>query len=164
MAKEPKVEGAGARTIGRCSVIMFLTLAIVFGAIALWLFAPPFDSLTKEDAHVQEVWESNFASTTTNLKTSSGRDVKCMHGKTGGCDPATMKSLWSNKATVTIWHDGENVFQLSAQDKMVLTYEHFHQGRWFSGAIAIVSLLVALIQIGIFKGFIGLASAENAKP
>lgn len=161
MTKELIDKGTDSPTIGRGSVIMFLTLASIFGVLAVWPFTPPFDTLTKEEAHIQDVWESGYASTTTNIKTISGRDVKCMHGKTGGCNPETMKSLLVNKTAVTVWHDGEKVYQFTAQDKTILPYEHFHQGRWFVGAISFVSLLVALIQIGILKGFIGVASKRE---
>ncbi len=165
MVKEPKVESSDSPTIGRGSIIMFLTLASVFGLIAVWPFTPPFDSLTREEAHIKKVWKSSFATTTTNLKTISGHDVKCWHGKTGGCFPAAMKSFLENRTPVMVWHDGEKVFQLTAQDKMILPYEHFHEGRWFSGSISIISLLAALIQVGILKGFIGVASTKrNPEP
>lgn len=154
-------KGTERPTIGRGSVIMFLTLASVFGIIAVWQYTPPFDTLTKEDAHIQDVWKSSFSSTTTNIKTISGRNVKCMHDKAGGCNPETMKPLLVNKTPVTVWHDGEKVYQFTAQDKTILPYEHFHQGRWFSGVVSIVSLLVALIQIGILKGFIGVGSTRE---
>jgi hypothetical protein len=161
MVKELKVDSADTPTIGRGSVIMFLTLASVFGVIAIGPFTPSFDSLTKEEAHIQKVWKDSHASTTTNLKTISGRDVKCMQGKFGGCYPETMKSFLENKTPVMVWHDGEKVYQLTAQEKLILPYEHFHQGRWFSGVVSIISLLIAFIQVAILKGFIGVASTKN---
>ena len=161
MVKELKFEVADSPAIGRGSITMFLTLAGVFGLIAVWPFTPPFETLTKEESQIQKVWKSSFASTTTNLKTTSGRDVKCMHGRTGGCSPKTMESLLENKIPVVVWHDGEKVYQLTAQEKMILPYEHFHQGIGFSGAISIISLLIALIQIAVLKGLIGVASTKS---
>lgn len=126
---------------------------------ALWPFAPPFDSLTKEDAHVENVWKDNFVVSTTSLKTVSGREVKCRYGnKSGGCHPETMKLLLANKTRVTVWHDKEKVYQLTAEDKPVLRYKRIQDSRWFAGALSFISLLLALIQFGILKGFIGVAN------
>lgn len=161
MAKEQKVEGADSPAIGRGSIILFLTLASVFGLIAVWPLTPPIDSLISEEAHILKVRKDGHASTTTDLKTISGHDVKCWHGRTGGCDPDTMKSFLENKTPVMVWHDGEKVYQLVAKDKMILSYKHFHKGRWFSVAVSIISLLVALIQVGIRKGFIGVATIKK---
>lgn len=161
IVKEQKAERTDSPAIGRGSIILFLTFATVFGLIAVWPFTPPFDSLTSEVAHIQKVRKDGYASTTTSLRTLSGHDVKCWHGKTGGCYPETMKLFLENKTPVMVWHDGEKVYQLVAQDKMILPYEHFHSGKWFSGAVSIISLLVALIQVGILKGFIGAATIKK---
>ena len=126
------------------SLILLLVVGGVFGFIAVVPLAPAFASLTKEQAHVQKVWKENFPTTTTSLKTISGRVVKCMHSKTGGCDPETMKSLLEKETPVVVWHDGEDVYQLAAQEQMVLPYEHAHQGRWFAGAVSFFAFIAAI--------------------
>lgn len=142
------------------SFILLLVFGGVFGFIALAPLVPAFTSLTKEQAHVQKVWKENLRTTTTSLKTVSGLVVKCMHSKVGGCDHETMKSLLKKETTVVVWHDGKDVYQLSAQDQMILPYEHAHQGRWFSGAVSIIALIAALIQLAIRKGLIGVATTK----
>jgi hypothetical protein len=151
---KPIANSADSSAIGRGSVIMFLSLASIFGLIALWPFAPPFKSLAREEAQVTKVWTMGVASTTTFLKTSSGHNVKCFHTKTGGCHPETMKSLLVNNAPVIVWHDGERAFQVVANDKVILRYESAFDGRWFAATISIISLLVALIQIAIIRKLI----------
>ena len=148
-------------TISLGSIICLLTFGGVFGWIAVWPFAPPFDSLLREDAYVQKVRTEGWGIKTTRLITGSGRTVKCGYSKTGGCNPATMKLLMENKTPVIVWHNGENVFQLATHDRMILPYEHVHDGRWFAGALSITSLLVAFIQIAIRKGLVGMAVMEN---
>jgi hypothetical protein len=144
-------------TISLGSIIWLLAFGGVFGWIAVWPFAPPFDSLLKEDAYVQRVRTESWATTTTRLITGSGRTVKCGYSKTGGCHPATMKLLMENKTPVIVWHNGASVFQLATHDRMILSYEHFHEGGWFAGVVSITFLLVAFIQIAIRKGWIGMA-------
>lgn len=135
----------------RGSVIFFLALASVFGLIALWPFAPAFESLKKDEARIHMVRKENYVSTTTYLKTSTGQNLKCVHTKTGGCDPKKMKSFLDKNTYVSVWHDGEKVYQLAAQNQTILPYEHFNKGKGFSSAISAVSFLVALIQIAIRK-------------
>lgn len=161
MTKKLIVDDTDSPIIGRGSIIALLTFAIAFGLIAVWPFTPPYDSLTREEAHIEKVWKSSLASTTTSLKTISGREVQCWYGKTGGCYPETMKTFQENKTPVIVWHDGESVYQLIAQEEIILSYEHSHNGRWFSVAVSIGSLLVALIQIGILKGLIGAATTKE---
>jgi hypothetical protein len=139
------------------SFILLLMFGGVFGFIAVAPLVPAFASLTKEQAHVQKVWKENTLTTTTSLKTISGRVVTCAHSKGGGCDPETMKSLLEKKTPVVVWHDGKDVYQLSAQDQMILPYEHAHRGRWFAGAVSFIALIAALIQLAIRKGLIGVA-------
>ena len=145
-------------TIGHGSILMLLTLSITFCTVSFWASPPPFDALIMEEGHVQKVWRHSPLSTTVNIKTTSGRNVRCVHDKTGGCDPAAMKSLLASKTPVSVWHDGKKVYKLTTENRTLLTYEHFSQGRWFARAIAFALLVVALIQFGILKGFIGVAS------
>lgn len=157
MVKELKKNSLYAHAFNRGSIFFTLTLASVFGLIAVWPFAPPIDSLTKESAHIQEVWKQSLGVTIVGLKTSSGRHVKCFHSKTGGCDSDVMKELLEKNSAVTVWHDGEKVYQLMVEGKIILPYERTHNGRGFSAALSVVSLLIAFIQIAIFKGIVGVS-------
>lgn len=157
MVNKLKASGSYSHSINRGSIIFTLTLASVFGLIAVWPFAPPIESLTKESAHIQEVWKQSLGVTIIDLKTGSDRHVKCFHSKTGGCNPAVMKELLEKNSAVIVWHDGEKVYQLMLQDKVILPYERVHNGRGFAVALSVISLLIAFIQIAIFKGIIGVA-------
>ena len=161
MVNKRKASGLYSHSINRGSFIFTLTLASVFGLIAVWPFAPPIKSLTKESAHIQEIWKQSLGVTIIDLRTGSDRHVKCFHSKTGGCDPDVMKELLESHSAVTIWHDGEKVYQLMLQDKVILPYERVHNGRGFAIALSVVSLLIAFIQIAIFKGIIGVARAPR---
>ena len=145
-------------TIGRGSILMLLTFSFAFGTVSFLTSPPPFDALIMEKGHVQKVWKHSPLSTIASIKTTSGRNVRCVHDKTGGCDPAAMKTLLTSKTAVSVWHDGEQVYKLTVNNKTLLAYEHFNQGRWFARAIAFVLLVVAIIQFGILKGFVGVAS------
>lgn len=81
-----------------------------------------------------------------------------MNDKTGGCHPEAMKDLLASKTPVTVWHDGKHAYQLTVDNRTLLAYEHFDQGRWFARVIAFVFLVVAMVQIGTLKGVIGTAS------
>ena len=80
--------------------------------------------------------------------------------------PETMKSLLEKETPVVVWHDGEDVYQLAAQDQiqMALPYEHVHQGRWFAGAVSIIALIAALIELAMLKGLIGVATTNASGP
>jgi hypothetical protein len=151
-------------TTGFGSIILLLAFGCVFGLISVLPLVPAFDSLMKEEAHVQSVSKENFLSTTTSLKTTGGRKVVCTHSKTGGCPPEKMKSLLKEKASVVVWHDGKKVYQLSAVEGMVLPYENFHRGRWFGLGISATSFVVAFIQIGMRKGIIGQTFTPQKPP
>ena len=152
MGNDAKFKHTGTPTISRGSIFLILTLSALFGTISFWPFTPPHDALIMEAAHIQRVWKHSPISTTTDIKTIGGRNVRCVHDKTGGCDPAAMKGLLASKTPVSVWHDGKKVYKLTAENKTLLTYEHFSQGRWFAGTIAFILLVVAILQIGILKG------------
>ncbi|OUC16569.1 MAG: hypothetical protein B0A82_00950 [Alkalinema sp. CACIAM 70d] len=161
MVNKLKAGGSYLHAINRGSIIFTLTLASVFGLIAVWPFAPPIESLTKESALIQEIWKQSLGVTTIDLKTGSDRHVKCFHSKTGGCDPDVMKELLESHSAVIVWHDGERVYQLMLKDKVILPYERVHNGRGFAVALSVISLLISFIQIAIFKGIIGVARVSG---
>jgi hypothetical protein len=158
-----KINDSSSPTTSLGGVMVLLTIGSVFGLVAVWPYAPPFDSLAGENARIQKVWKENFSSTTSSLITNAGNNVKCIYSKSGGCDPATMKSLMESKIPIWVWHDGGTVYQLATQDKIILPYEHVNQGRWLAGGFSIISFLVAFIQLAVRKGLIGVGKKENAK-
>jgi hypothetical protein len=151
MESKPEIEKSSS--ISRSSIIIFLAVAGVFSLIAIWPFAPALQSLTREDAHVTKVWVIGFSNTTSFLTTSTGQKLSCSYIKGRGCNPETMRALLAKNAPVAVWHNGERVFQIIAKDKVILRYDSVFDGREFAVTAAVISLLVALIQIIKFRKY-----------
>jgi len=138
-------------------VVVAAAFTLAYGLIAWGPWVPPFSSLKREEAVVQSVVVANNFVTTSSFLTTSGQVVNCSYSKTGGCDPALMRSLRDARSRALVWHDGKNVYQLALGERVVLPYERALSGRWLHRAVFVVLLVAWCIRgamhFGLFRNY-----------
>ncbi len=131
----------------RLTVITFAG-ATFLAALALWPLTPSLDALTQERATVRSI-AADAMVTQTVFRTSSGAEVACTRGKSGGCPTEQLKTLHASQREFMVWHDGARVYQIADSEKVLYSYGDMSRGRGFLLAIAMVIALAGLIQVAV---------------
>jgi hypothetical protein len=63
-----------------------------------------------------------------------------------------MRSLREARTPVDLWHDGRTVYQLAVGGRVILPYEHVHQGGGMSFAIFVVLLMAWCVRGAMYFG------------
>ena len=135
----------------RVTVFTFVLSALLMG-VALWPYAPPFETLMAESATVTVkhpgpvVQEAVF-------RTATGAEVSCKRGKSGRCPIEQLARMESRQAQLTVWHDGTRVFQIADKERILYPYEVVYDGRAFLFAIAAIVALLGLGRMAIHIGW-----------
>ncbi|NWG86235.1 MAG: hypothetical protein HXY26_01785 [Hydrogenophilaceae bacterium] len=147
--------------MSRVGTGLIFALGLFLGVVSWAPWIDSFELLKKEAAYIVDVRRDGSGSSVTRLATASGRDIRCVHSKTGGCPTELMQSLMNPPIEVLVWHDGESVLQLVVGDRVVLPYDHVHQGRWFGIGLSILLLVIGSVRVGIHLGLIGAVKRSN---
>jgi hypothetical protein len=65
-----------------------------------------------------------------------------------------MRSLRGEGTRVTVWHDGQRVYQLSVGEQVVVPYEQALRGRGFAAMVFCLLLIVVGVRGAMHLGLI----------
>ncbi|MDH4419255.1 MAG: hypothetical protein QE485_18745 [Acidovorax sp.] len=136
----------------RVTVFTFALAALLAG-MALWPYAPPFETLTVESATVRVKHPGPLGREAV-FRTALGAEVSCSRGKSGGCPIEQLVRMEAREAQLTVWHDGVRVFQIADKERILYPYDAVYDGRGFLFAIAVIFALVGLGQMAIHIGWV----------